>query len=59
MAKRKHDPSQVASEIETLEVHPSNVAERRTTDLLRNLLNAPPDPHIAPAKPAKKKPGKK
>jgi hypothetical protein len=49
-------------ELASLDLLPQDMAQRRTDDLLRNLLNAPPDPHKTATKPSKtapKKPRKK
>lgn len=44
-----------SDDLNELELLPPEVAQRRTSDLLRNLLNAPPDPTVAPKKPAKRR----
>ncbi len=46
------------TEITALDLHPSDVAERRTNDLLRSLLATPPEPFTPKAKAPKKRAGK-
>ncbi len=41
------------AELDTLDPHPADVAEKRTDDLLRSLLATPPEPFTPKAKPKK------
>lgn len=50
MKTRKPD----LSEIESLELLPRKEAQKRAEDLLRTMLNTPPDPQTPKAKPKKR-----
>ena len=41
-------------EIDQLDLLPPDVAKRRTDDLLRRMLNSPPDPYTPKPKPKKR-----
>jgi hypothetical protein len=43
-----------AAEIAKLDLRPVGEANKRTDDLLRNMLSTPPDPFTPKAKPAKR-----
>jgi hypothetical protein len=56
MTKPKPSAAQQAAELRSIELLPYDEALRQTDDLLRTMLNSPPDPHISKpqAKPKKR-----
>jgi hypothetical protein len=53
-AKKSITPSERAAEIAKLDLRPTGQAKKRTDDLLRTMLNSPPDPYTPKAKPKKR-----
>lgn len=52
-APKRNTADAQAKGINTLDLYPAEVAEKRTDDLLRTLLDSPPEPFTPKAKPAK------
>ena len=46
-------PEQLA-ELAKMDLRPAGAAKKRTDELLRTMLNSPPDPHTPKAKPKKR-----
>lgn len=56
MTKRKQlSAAERASELAKLDFLPKGEGRKRADDLLRTMLNSPPEPYTPPQKPAKKK----
>jgi hypothetical protein len=54
MTKHKPSATQQAAELRSIDLLPPAEARRRTDNLLRTLLNSPPDPFTPKAKPKKR-----
>jgi hypothetical protein len=48
---RKPSETERAKELEKLDLLPKNEGQKRADDLLRAMLNSPPEPHTPKAKP--------
>ena len=55
---RKASEADRAKELEKLDLLPKGEGEKRADDLLRAMLNSPPDPHTPKSKRPAKKDGK-
>lgn len=55
MTKRKSLlASERTSELAKLDLLPQRESQRRTDELLRRMLNSPPDPHVTKPKPKRR-----
>ena len=54
MKAKSPTASERAAEIAKLDLRPVGEMKKRTDDILRTMLNSPPDPHTPKAKPKKR-----